>query len=182
MEYLINLALGILGSIIAAEIVFHHKRWCRRIIQTAAGRIKDPAQSEIKLEEWLAALDEHVGVIASFSHATGCWIGAPAVAAALKAPVAKKASRHGGAGGRRKNPALDVRRKVYIAFTRDLLKLLLKHLVRDALAFLRALANADIGDTIESLMRRSRWFRFGSFVTGLTGLVASSLAALFKLF
>jgi hypothetical protein len=87
MEYVINLALGITGSLIAAEIVFHHKQWCRRIIRAAAARIKDTAQSEIKFEEWLAALDEHVGVVASFSHAIGCWIGAPAVAAALKQPV-----------------------------------------------------------------------------------------------
>jgi hypothetical protein len=39
MEYLINLALGIAGSLIAAEIVFHHKHWCRRIIRAAAARI-----------------------------------------------------------------------------------------------------------------------------------------------
>jgi hypothetical protein len=90
MEYLINLALGIVGSLIAAEIVFHHKRWCRRIIQSAVEQIKDSTQSEIKREEWLAALDEHVGVIASFSHAIGCWFGAPAVAAALNLPVPNK--------------------------------------------------------------------------------------------
>jgi hypothetical protein len=97
MGYLIELALGIGGNLIAAEMIFRHKRWCQRIIRSAAKRIGDPQQCEIKLEEWLAALDEHVGVLASFAHAIGCWVGAPAVATALKQPVAKKAS-----GGSRK--------------------------------------------------------------------------------
>jgi len=97
MGYLINLLLGIFGSLIAAEIVLHHERWCRRLIRAAALRIEDPVQSEIKLEEWLAALDEHVGVVASFSHANGCWSGARAVANALKQPLAEKVrdSRNG---------------------------------------------------------------------------------------
>jgi hypothetical protein len=91
MGYLIEFALGIGGNLIAAEIIFRHKRWCQHIIRSAAQRIRDPGQSEIKLEEWLAALDEHVGVFASFSHAIGCWVGAPAVAVALKQPIPKKA-------------------------------------------------------------------------------------------
>jgi len=92
MGYLIEFALGIGGNLIAAEIIFHHKRWCQRIIRSAAKRISDPDQSKIKLEEWLAALDEHVGLFASLSHAVGCWIGAPEVAAALKQPVPKTAA------------------------------------------------------------------------------------------
>jgi hypothetical protein len=94
MGYLIEFALGIGGNLIAAEIIFHHKRWSQRIIRSAAERIRDPGQSEIKLEEWLAALDDHVGMFASFSHALGCWIGAPAVAAALKQPIPNAAVDH----------------------------------------------------------------------------------------
>jgi hypothetical protein len=93
MGYLIELTLGIGGNLIAAEMIFRHKRWCQRIIRSAARRIGDPRQSEIKSEEWLAALNDHVGMIASFSHAIGCWIGAPAVAAALRRPIPEKAAR-----------------------------------------------------------------------------------------
>jgi hypothetical protein len=93
MGYLIELTLGIGGNLIAAELIFRHKRWCQRIIRSAARRIGDPRQSEIKSEEWLAALNDHVGMIASFSHAIGCWIGAPAVAAALRRPIPEKAAR-----------------------------------------------------------------------------------------
>lgn len=108
MDYLINLMLGVLGSLIAAEVIFHHKRWCRRIVHLAGARIEDSAQSAIKLEEWLAALDEHEGVLASFWHAIGCWAGAPAVAAALKQPAAKEAS----STTRRRGPPQDAAKTV----------------------------------------------------------------------
>ncbi|NEW95512.1 hypothetical protein [Rhodopseudomonas sp. BR0G17] len=84
MDYLINLGLGVLGSLLAAELVFRHKLWCTKIIRAASDRIADAPLRAIKLEEWNAALNETVGLTASFSHAIGCWIGAPAVAREAK--------------------------------------------------------------------------------------------------
>jgi hypothetical protein len=88
MDYLINFAMGVIGSLVVAEIIFRYELWCRRIIRAAARRIEDPEMRAIRLEEWLAALNDSVGLTASFSHAIGCWFGAPAVAAEAK-PVAR---------------------------------------------------------------------------------------------
>jgi hypothetical protein len=81
LEYLIALLLGVFGSLIAWEISLHYRHWCEAIIRSAVGRLPDD-QQPIRREEWLAALNDCVGLISSFSHAAGCWVGAPAVAAA----------------------------------------------------------------------------------------------------
>jgi hypothetical protein len=83
--------LGVLGSLLAAEIVFRHRIWCTRIINSAVNRISDPNEREVRREEWLAALHDQVGLYASFKHAIGCFVGAPAVAAASRIPVRLRA-------------------------------------------------------------------------------------------
>ncbi|MGM4919542.1 hypothetical protein [Tardiphaga sp. 813_E8_N1_3] len=77
MGILNDLIIGIVGGVLSADLVVYHKRWCRWIIGAAVRRIPDNATREIKHEEWLAALDETDGVIASFWHAAGCFVGAP---------------------------------------------------------------------------------------------------------
>ena len=83
--------LGALGSLLAAEIVFRHRIWCMRIIHAAANRIPDPHEREVRREEWLASLNDQIGLYASLKHAIGCFVSAPAVAAASKIPVRVKA-------------------------------------------------------------------------------------------
>jgi hypothetical protein len=184
VDYLINLALGIAGSLIAAEIVFHHKRWCRRIIRAAAARIDDPAQSEIKLEEWLAALDEHVGVFAPFSHALGCWIGAPAVAAELKLPVPKKApTDHGERIMRIKTERVTIEVKSEVSTraiepllkaTRDAMEVQLLKTWRDTLD-----TSERMTDTIEEAFKRSGQLSVAVSLAGLTGTIVSLLSLFF---
>jgi hypothetical protein len=86
LEYLIALLLGIFGSLIAWEISLHYRTWCKAIIRSATRRLPDE-QRVIREEEWLAGLSDCVGLVSSFSHAAGCWIGAPAVAASAKKAV-----------------------------------------------------------------------------------------------
>jgi hypothetical protein len=177
MDYLINLALGIAGSLIAAEIVFHHKRWCRRLVRAAAARIKDPAQSEIKLEEWLAALDEHVGVIASFSHSIGCWVGAPAVAAALKLPVLNKAANNPSKSATRfrfARATIEGRSGVSARVLEQMIKQL-SETTRDAGAQLHRL-EAEM----KEVMRRSKALSVSVSLLGLVGLLVSVMRWFFK--
>ncbi|MGM4887543.1 hypothetical protein [Tardiphaga sp. 11_C7_N12_6] len=72
-----DLIVGITGGVLSADLIVYHKRWCRWIIGAAVRRIPDNATRLIKHEEWLAALDETEGVIPSFWHAAGCFVGAP---------------------------------------------------------------------------------------------------------
>lgn len=82
MEYLIAVLLGTVGSLIAWEISLRYRRWCEAIIRSAVRRLPDD-QRTIRQEEWLAALNDCIGLTSSFAHAIGCWVGAPAVGASL---------------------------------------------------------------------------------------------------
>jgi hypothetical protein len=93
LEYLIALLLGIIGSLTAWEISLRYRRWCEAIIFSAVRRLPDD-QQPIRQEEWLAALNDCIGLISSFSHALGCWIGAPAMAVYNRNVVAVRSGGH----------------------------------------------------------------------------------------
>lgn len=100
MEYLTALLLGVLGSLIAWEISLRYRKWCEAIIRSAAQRLPDE-QRLIREEEWLAALNDCVGMVSAFSHAIGCWVGAPAVGASASLKRAVSAAKPSRAlGGR----------------------------------------------------------------------------------
>jgi hypothetical protein len=86
LEYVTALLLGIVGSLVAWEISLRYRKWCEAIIRSAVFRLPED-QRTIREEEWLSALNDHIGLVSSFAHAIGCWIGAPAVAAGSKRPV-----------------------------------------------------------------------------------------------
>ena len=181
MTYLINLALGIAGSLIAAEIVFHHKQWCRRIIRAAAARINDPAQSDVKIEEWLAALDEHVGVFASFSHAIGCWFGAPAVAAALKLPVASQASSDHGEKTTIARVRIEVKSDLAARATKPLLNALreiMRTSLRESLSNMFHISE-QVNNMFAEFLLRSKIRFFSVSLAALAGLLVSALSLFF---
>jgi hypothetical protein len=86
---MIAVVLGAVGSLIAWEITLHYRTWCKAIIRSATKQLPEE-QRPIREEEWLAALNDCVGLISAFAHAGGCWIGAAAVARhSPKVPVAQ---------------------------------------------------------------------------------------------
>ena len=178
MEYLISLALGIAGSLIAAEIVFHHKAWCRWIIKAAARRIDDPVHSEIKHEEWLAALDEHVGVLSSIAHAVGCWIGAPAVAAELKLPATRKLQGDPGQPTPRIHVSADIRKHPQrLAIAREVSDQMLKQ-IREM--WLDTSETSDrITDFVEQFLLRERWRLYTAILLSTSGSVGSLVTLFF---
>jgi hypothetical protein len=92
LEYLIALLLGTLGSLVACEISLRYRKWCEAIVRSAAHRLPDE-QRLVREEEWLAALNDCVGMVSAFSHAIGCWVGAPAVGASASLKRAVSTAR-----------------------------------------------------------------------------------------
>jgi hypothetical protein len=71
MEYVIGLLLGILGSLIAAEIFACGPVIARSLIGLAVRRLPEEDRNRFR-EEWLSHLQEMPGFFSMISHALGC--------------------------------------------------------------------------------------------------------------
>jgi hypothetical protein len=85
MEWLIASGVGLLGSLLAAEIIANGPRVARWFICRAARRLPDNARDRYR-EEWKAHSDELPGAIEKISHGMSCWCHAPGMAKALETP------------------------------------------------------------------------------------------------
>jgi hypothetical protein len=92
MEHLIAVVLGAVGSILAYEICAHADPVARWLIIRAVARLPEP-QRNVRLEEWLAHLNETPGAIRKLLHGVGCWFGAPAIGRALAGGVRVRTRR-----------------------------------------------------------------------------------------
>jgi hypothetical protein len=88
--YLIDIALGTCGSLLAAEIWSHADPLSRRLIRRAVLRVPEQERAR-REEEWLAHLEETPGAFRKLFHAIGCWSGAPAVGRAVAGRVQQRA-------------------------------------------------------------------------------------------
>jgi hypothetical protein len=128
LEYVIAVLLGMIGSLIAWEITLHYRKWCEAIIRLAARQLPDE-QRTIREEEWLAALNDCVGLISAFAHAGGCWIGAAAVARnSPKIPVAQTKTENSKIGKNNVSRSFNLLSEVEKTFRRSnrLMRLLLE--------------------------------------------------------
>jgi hypothetical protein len=88
--YLIDVAIGAAGSLLAAEIWSHAEPLARWLVRRAVRRLPE-AQRERRQEEWLAHLEETPGAVRKLLHGVGCWSGAPAVGRAVAGRVRQRA-------------------------------------------------------------------------------------------
>ena len=92
MDLLKSILIGILISLIAAEIVGEATRISRWLIRVAASKLPEHARSRYH-EEWLAHLDEVPGLFGKLRHAASCRFKVVFVRAALIEPDPEKIQR-----------------------------------------------------------------------------------------
>jgi hypothetical protein len=85
MDLILSIILGVIGSLIAAEVWANSPRIAHWLIDRAVRRLPDRAQERYR-EEWKAHANELPGSIAKLCHASSCWFRAYAVARALAEP------------------------------------------------------------------------------------------------
>jgi len=85
MDIVVAVALGAIGSIIAAELYAYGPAIAHALIRRAVARLTKHEQTRF-LEEWLADNREFIGNGQKVLHAIGCCVGARAVAKVLAKP------------------------------------------------------------------------------------------------
>ena len=71
MDFLIAIIEGIVGDLIANEIVAHKRAIAGWLVENAVQRLPESERDRYR-EEWLAHLDEVPGLIGQLRHALGC--------------------------------------------------------------------------------------------------------------
>jgi hypothetical protein len=85
MEYLIAFLLNVAAGVVVYEL-YQHRRRCRWIIEIAICRLPEEMR-EARRREWLADHFDTRGLRATYRHALGCWLSAPAVARTAEQPA-----------------------------------------------------------------------------------------------
>jgi hypothetical protein len=75
---LATVMLGIFCSVLASELLSHHRALSRKLIDAAAMRLSDDVRERYR-EEWLAHLNDEVGLTASLLFASGLYFDAGAI-------------------------------------------------------------------------------------------------------
>jgi hypothetical protein len=70
---LVTVMLGIFCSALASEVLSHYRAFSRKLIDAAATRLSDDVRERYR-EEWLAHLNETVGMTASLLFASGVYL------------------------------------------------------------------------------------------------------------
>jgi hypothetical protein len=86
VEYVIAILLGILGSLIAAELYASAPRLSIFLINRAVFRLPEQDR-ERRREEWLADLDDYCGNLRKLPHAAGCYFYAAPKLARARVPA-----------------------------------------------------------------------------------------------
>ena len=96
MEYVTPLLVGIVGSLVAAELYARLPQVARLLIDYAIQKIPNGHRMRFK-EEWLSHLEECQGNLEKLQHGYGCYVGAAAIALALhNVPQTKIGGSHEG--------------------------------------------------------------------------------------
>jgi hypothetical protein len=75
---LVTVMLGIFCSVLASELLSHYRALSRKLIDAAAMRLSDDVRERYR-EEWLAHLNDEVGMTASLLFASGLYFDAGAI-------------------------------------------------------------------------------------------------------
>jgi hypothetical protein len=75
---LVTVTLGIFCCAIASEVLSHYRALSRKLIDAAAMRLSDDVRERYR-EEWLADLNEKVGMTASLLFAGGLYLASGAI-------------------------------------------------------------------------------------------------------